>query len=40
MASIRQLAARREKLLDDLAKVDEEIAQRAGETDEKPVKDK
>lgn len=34
MATIKQLAARREKLLADLAKVNEEIAARAGEVDE------
>lgn len=34
MASIKQLAARKAKLLADLAKVNAEIAKRAGETDE------
>lgn len=34
MATVKQLAARREKLLADLAKVNEEIAARAGEVDE------
>lgn len=42
MATVAQLAARREKLLDDLRKVNEEIALRAGEVDqpEPPAKPK
>lgn len=37
MASIAQLAKREQKLMDDLAKVREEIASRAGE-DHEPVR--
>lgn len=36
MATVKQLAVRKEKLLADLAKVNEEIAARAGEVDDEP----
>lgn len=35
MATVAQLAARRARLLEDLAKINEEITRRAGETDQK-----